>query len=204
LAIQGDGNLVIYRSNGQQAIWASGTDGGQSRTTNAAGEWSGGGQTIAPQPRQNNSQPIAPLTSLETISTCRLGGVCASRSGARHTGVDYFINAGSNVRAICDGVVQLSQTNSNDIWSSFVIIRHSNCGGYQSIYAYYGHLDSQVSTGQSVSKGQSIGKIQNDGGNSHLHFGLASVYFNNGWGYQNGNLNAKGWLDPDDFARKYQ
>ena len=203
LAIQTDGNLVVYRSDGQQALWASNTDGGQFRTRNASG-WSGGGQKTASQPSPvPNNQPIAPLTSLSTIQACHLGGTCAGR-GAKHTGVDYFINAGSNVRAICDGVVQLSQTNSNDSWNSFVIVRHDNCGGYQSIYAYYGHLDSQVSKGQSVRKGQSVGTIQNNGGNSHLHFGLASVYFSNGWGYQYGNLSANSWIDPDDFARKYQ
>jgi hypothetical protein len=51
-AMQADGNLVMYRSDGQQALWASNTDGGQFRTRNAAGEWGGGGQTIASQPSQ--------------------------------------------------------------------------------------------------------------------------------------------------------
>jgi Peptidase family M23 len=208
-AIQGDGNLVIYRSDGRQALWASNTDGGQSRTRNAAGEWSGGGQSPVQvsQPSQNSSQPNAPLTSLNpAVSDCHLGGACyfrKSNPSVKHTGVDYFINAGSNVSAICDGVVQLSQTNSNDSWNSFLIIRHNNCGGYESIYAYYGHLDSQVSNGQSVKKGQTVGTIQNNGGNSHLHLGLATVYFSGDWGYQYGNLSANGWIDPDDFARKY-
>jgi murein DD-endopeptidase MepM/ murein hydrolase activator NlpD len=191
LAIQSDGNLVMYRSDGQQALWASNT-GGSSQTT-------------ASQPVQNSSQPIAPLTSLSTIPTCLFGTACQGR-GSQHTGVDYFMDSGSNVRSICDGVVDYSSTNSanlNTIWNSFVIIRYDNCGGYQSIYAYYGHLNSQVSAGQNVQRGQTIGNIQDQGGNSHLHFGLATVKFNNGWGYQNGNLNAKGWIDPEDFARKY-
>jgi Peptidase family M23 len=190
-AIQSDGNLVMYRSDGQQALWASNTGGGS--------------QTTASQPRQNSSQPIAPLTSLSTIPTCLFGTACQGR-GSQHTGVDYFMDAGSNVRSICDGVVDYSSTNSsnlNTIWNSFVIIKYDNCGGYQSLYAYYGHLNSQVSAGQNVQRGQSIGNIQDQGGNSHLHFGLATVKFNNWWGYQNGNLNAKGWIDPADFARKY-
>jgi Peptidase family M23 len=206
LAVQSDGNLVVYRNDGQQALWASNTDGGQARTRNAAGEWGGGGQSQASEPSQNNDRPIAPLASLNpAVSDCHLGGACYFRvknPSVKHTGVDYFIDAGSNVRAICDGVVQSSQTNSNDIWGSRVIIKHDNCGGYQSIYAYYGHLDSQVAQG-SVRKGQIIGTVQNDGGNSHLHFGLASVYFSTGWGYQYGDLAANGWIDPDDFARKY-
>jgi Peptidase family M23 len=191
LAIQADGNLVMYKSDGQQAIWASATG--------------GGGQTTASQPSQNSGQPIAPLTSLSTIPTCLFGTACQGR-GSQHTGVDYFMDAGSNVRSICDGVVSYSSTNSanlNTIWNSFVIIRYDNCGGYQSLYAYYGHLNSQVSVGQNVQKGQTIGNIQDQGGNSHLHFGLATVKFNNGWGYQNGNLNAKGWIDPEYFARQY-
>ncbi|WP_310425473.1 peptidoglycan DD-metalloendopeptidase family protein [Chamaesiphon sp. VAR_48_metabat_135_sub] len=206
-AIQADGNLVMYRSNGQQALWASNTDSGQFRTRNAAGEWGDGGQSQVQvsQPSQNSSQPIAPLTSLSTIPTCLFGTGCQG-GGSQHTGVDYFMDAGSNVRSICDGVVDYSSTNSanlNTIWNSFVIIRHNNCGGYQTLYAYYGHLNSQVSAGQNVQRGQTIGNIQDQGGNSHLHFGLATVKFNNGWGYQNGNLNAKGWIDPGDFARKY-
>jgi hypothetical protein len=191
LAIQSDGNLVMYRSDGQQALWASNTG--------------GGGQTNASQPRQNSSQPIAPLTSLSTIPTCLFGTACQG-GGSQHTGVDYFMDAGSNVKSICDGVVDYSSTNSanlNTIWNSFVIIRYDNCGGYQSLYAYYGHLNSQVSARQNVQRGQTIGSIQDQGGNSHLHFGLATVKFNNGWGYQNGNLNAKGWINPEDFARKY-
>jgi Peptidase family M23 len=202
-AIQADGNLVIYRSDGRQALWASNTDGGKVSTRNASGD-RGGGAT-APQPSQNSSQPIAPLTSLSTIPTCLFGTACQG-NGSQHTGVDYFMDAGSSVRSICDGVVDYSSTNSanlNTIWNSFVIIRHNNCGGYQTLYTYYGHLNSQVSAGQNVQKGQTIGNIQNQGGNSHLHFGLATVKFNNGWGYQNGNLNAKGWIDPGDFARKY-
>jgi hypothetical protein len=210
LAIQSDGNLVIYRSDGQQALWASNTDGGQFRTRNASG-WSGGGQA-ASQPNQNNSQPIAPLTSLSTtISTCLFGTACQG-GGSQHTGVDYFMDAGSNVKSICDGIVDYSSTNSanlNTIWNSFVIIRYENCGGYQPLYAYYGHLNSQVSVGQNIQRGQTIGNLQDQGDNSHLHFGLATVRFSGvprdgtGFGYQNGNLNAKGWINPEDFARKY-
>ncbi|WP_309745483.1 MULTISPECIES: peptidoglycan DD-metalloendopeptidase family protein [unclassified Chamaesiphon] len=191
LAIQADGNLVIYKSNGQQPIWASNT--------------AGAGQSAPSQPSQNSSQPIAPLTSLSTIPTCLFGTACMG-GGAQHTGVDYFMDAGSNVRSICDGVVDYSSTNSANlktIWNSFVIVRYNNCGGYQTLYAYYGHLNSQVSAGQNVQRGQTIGTLQDQGGNSHLHFGLATVKFNGGWGYQNGNLNAKGWIDPENFARKY-
>ncbi len=207
LAVQSDGNLVVYRSDGRQALWASNTDGGQFRTRNASGDWGGSSQSQVQvsQPSQNNSQPIAPLTSLNTIQTCLFGTGCQG-GGSQHTGVDYFMDAGSNVRSICDGVVDYSSTNSANlktIWNSFVIIRHNNCGGYQTLYAYYGHLNSQVSAGQNIQKGQTIGNIQDQDGNNHLHFGLATVKFNNGWGYQNGNLNAKGWIDPGDFARKY-
>jgi Peptidase family M23 len=203
-AIQSDGNLVIYRSDGQP-LWASGTDGGQIRTRNAAGEWSG--QVQAPQPQQNN-RPVPPVSSLNsTIDDCHLGGACATRNSrypSQHTGVDYFVNAGSDVRAICNGTVQLSQTNNNDSWNSFVIIKHDNCSSSQPIYAYYGHLNSQVSNGQSVMRGETIGAVQNNGNNSHLHFGLATKFFSDAWGYQNGNLNDKGWINPDDFARNYQ
>ncbi len=81
LAIQSDGNLVVYRNDGQQALWASNTDGGQFRTRNAAGEWGGGSQTQVQvsQPSQNNSQPVAPLTSSNSKFK-KLGGVgCQTR-----------------------------------------------------------------------------------------------------------------------------
>ena len=56
-AIQSDGNLVVYKSDGQQALWASNTDGGQFRTRNASG-WDGGGQATVSQPSQPTvSQP---------------------------------------------------------------------------------------------------------------------------------------------------
>lgn len=203
LALQTDGNLVVYRSNGQ-AIWASNTNGGQSRTRNASGEWLAARQ---PQVNPAANNPVKPISSLrETIPTCMFNGPCVG-GGAKHTGVDYFTNPGSQVSAICDGVVKNAVT-GGDIWNRFTIIEHSNCGGYRTLYAYYGHIDPSVGVGNSVRKGQGIGTVGfYSTNNHHLHFGLSTYYFAGGsnekWGYQSGNLEQKGWINPESFKSKF-
>jgi murein DD-endopeptidase MepM/ murein hydrolase activator NlpD len=111
-----------------------------------------------------------------------------------------MVSAGTNVRSICDGVVIYSKPNSTTIWNRFTIIEHNNCGGYNTLFAYYGHIDSRVSTGTQVSQGQVIGTIgewmTNQGDNSHLHLGLSTKWFSSGWGYQQ---NTGDWINPQSF-----
>lgn len=191
-AIQADGNVVVYTSRGKP-IFATNTHGGQSQTRTAARDWSGGRN-------RNSSQRLTfPLERYNSIpSNCLFGGSCDG-SGT-HVGVDYMVSAGTNVRSICDGEVKLSKPNSTFIRDRFTIIEHKNCGGYNTLFAYYGHINSRVSTGTQVSQGQVIGTIgewiTNRGDNSHLHLGLSTKWFSSGWGYQQ---NTGDWINPQSF-----
>ena len=196
-AIQNDGNVVVYTSSGRP-IFATSTDGGQSRTLTAARDWSGGAN-------QNSSpRPTFPLEGYNSIgNNCRFGQSCTGNNG-NHSGVDYMTNAGATVKSICDGVVKYSQPSTTDIWNRFTIIEHKNCGGRNTVFAYYGHIDSQVKAGSQISRGQVIGTVANWGNNSHLHFGLATQWFNSGWGYPpnvqgRSGLENSGWIDPESF-----
>jgi murein DD-endopeptidase MepM/ murein hydrolase activator NlpD len=131
-----------------------------------------------------------------------LGGVCAGAGGnTKHTGVDYAVPSGSEVKAVCDGVVKIARTPSTtpNIWNRFTIIEHTNCGSYSKLYGYYGHIDASVITGQTVKRGDVIGKIASWRGNSHLHLGFATKYFSSGWGYQVGDPLQNGWINPASF-----
>ena len=129
---------------------------------------------------------------------CLLGGVCAGGGGnIKHTGVDYAVPSGSEVKAACDGVVKTARTlSSHGIWDRFTIIEHTNCGGYSRLYGYYGHIDASVPVGRTVKRGDVIGKVSYWKGNSHLHLGFATQSFNNGWGYQSGDPLKNGWINP--------
>ena len=185
LALQTDGNFVVYNSSGRP-LWATNTV-----------------QTTAPsQPTTpvTSSRPLFPLgVRYSTNSKCLLGGDCAGGGGStKHTGVDYAVPSGSEVKAVCDGVVKIARNQSTtpNIWNRFTIIEHTNCGGYASLYGYYGHIDSSVSVNQKVRRGDVIGKVGEWGGNSHLHLGFATRYFNSGWGYQVGDPLQNGWINP--------
>lgn len=194
LAMQNDGNWVVYTSDGRP-IWATMTNGGTQRTFSAA-------QDHLNKYNPSNN-PVKPLSNMrETIPTCMFGTSCQG-GGAKHTGVDYFANQGSPVTAICDGRV-INAVNGGYVWNRFTVVEHSNCGGSQTLYAYYGHIDPSVSAGASVRKGQTIGSVAYySPSNHHLHFGISKPYFSGGWGYQYGNISQNGWLDPQDFVRLF-
>ncbi len=200
LALQTDGNLVVYSANGRP-LWATGTEGGRTGVRNAATLWSEN-RASQPTPPVSSNRPLFPLTEpYSTNANCLFGGIC--RGGGlptKHTGIDYAVVAGSEVRAICDGVVVFARTADpdpkvNNIWNRFTIVKHENCGGYPVLYAYYGHIDPSVSVNQKVERGKPIGKIAIWPNNSHLHFSAATKYFNVGWGYQQGDLPKNGWID---------
>lgn len=195
-AIQTDGNVVVYTSNGQQPIFATNTDGGQYQTRTAARDWSGGRN-------RNSSQRLTfPLERYNSIHpNCLFGGSCDG-SGI-HVGVDYMVSAGTVVRSICDGKVIYLTSNGIPIRNRVTIIKHKNCGGYNTLYSYYGHINSQVNQGDDVSQGQVIGTIgewpTNLGDNSHLHFGLSTKMFSSNWGYRNNQQDIGYWIDPQSF-----
>ena len=183
LAIQTDGNLVVYNSSGRP-LWAT--------------------NTVQKPPIVSN-RPLFPLSvNYSTNANCLFAGICAGGGGStKHTGIDYAVPSGSEVKAVCDGKVIVARTpqTTSDIWNRFTIIEHTNCGGYSSLYGYYGHIDSSVSVGQTLKRGDVIGKVGDWGRNSHLHLGFATKYFSSGWGYQSGNPSQNNWIDPVSLFR---
>ena len=167
---------------------------------------------MIPAQAESVGTPVKPLDSLTIASkACQFGGVCARiKPETIHTGVDYQASAGTPVYAVCDGKVREDASKREDIWSRFLIIEHTNCGGKSDLYSYYGHIDSVIGgKGTKVTKGQQIATVKywlvsNKGksyDNSHLHFGTSTSYMNP-WGYQVGDrskLLQKGWLDPQEF-----
>lgn len=148
-----------------------------------------------------SSKPTPPLSSL-TLSNvnCSFGGVCDGTRGG-HTGVDFRAYVGTEVRAICDGRAKEARTQgtTSDVRNRFTILEHSNCGGYQTLYGYYGHINSVLRPNQQVRKGEVIGYVASYGNNNdHLHFGAATKYFTSGWGY---GLQQQGWIDPISLFR---
>jgi murein DD-endopeptidase MepM/ murein hydrolase activator NlpD len=190
LVMQNDGNWVVYTNDGR-AIWATMTNGGTQRTFSAA--------------RDMQNRPVKPVDNLSTRGHCMMGGSCAGGSASQHNGVDYFVGAGSEVRATCDGEVVHAYSKYTGIWDRFTVIKHTNCGGYQTVYGYYGHINPSVSPGQTVRKGQAIGSVASWPGNDHLHFSLKTNYVANGWGYSSKytNLGNDGWIDPESFRRNF-
>lgn len=170
LALQTDGNFVVYNSSGRP-LWATNTS------------------------RPTASRPTPPLSSLKVSnSKCYFGGVCDGTPG-KHNGVDYKADIGTEVKAICDGVVTSeARTDNIPIRNRFTIIKHTNCGGYPVLYGYYGHINASVSAYQSVKQGQTVGYVANyPTNNNHLHFSVSTQWNPKGWGY---GVDTGGWFDP--------
>ena len=83
-----------------------------------------------------------------------------------HNGVDYSAPTGTAVRAVGDGVVELSGRQNG--YGNVVQLQHSN--GKSTVYAHLSHID--VRPGQRVEQGQRIGAVGATGWATgpHLHF----------------------------------
>ncbi|MBL1069075.1 M23 family metallopeptidase [Streptomyces sp. 7-21] len=94
-----------------------------------------------------------------------------SRWAADHSGQDFAVPSGTEVRAVHGGtVVKAGGNGAGDgpAYGNAVVIKHSD-----GTYTQYAHLSSvEVSVGQSVSTGQEIARSGNTGNSSgpHLHF----------------------------------
>lgn len=154
-----------------------------------------------------STQPAPPLQPLpKSNSQCLLGMACASKDKEKlHTGIDYSVLPGTPVYSICDGVVHHDASKKADIWDRFLIVKHNECGGYNTLFGYYGHIDSLIGgVGTIVTKGQHIASVKEwpgQPGNTHLHFGISTRWFPSGWGYQAGDPVSNGWLSPGLLLR---
>ncbi len=88
-----------------------------------------------------------------------------------HSGIDIAAPAGSQVKNVCDGVVESAET--DDLMGNTVVVRHTD--GKVSRYCSLGEI--QVTVGQVLKKGEIIGTIGNSmllecGEADHLHYEL--------------------------------
>lgn len=111
--------------------------------------------------------PVPPGTKISS----HFGPRNVSGASRNHSGVDFAVPVGTEIRAITDGKV--SRTAPHRDFGLMVAILHED--GHTSLY---GHLSSvNVKVGDIVRGGDFIGKSGNTGGMSkgpHLHFGIWS------------------------------
>ena len=141
------------------------------------------------------------ITTKGTSYRGSYGSPCTNKSmdpyeagAGRHPGIDYPISTGTPIKAMADGIIDLtikrnldgsdpSKENKNGGWGGLVIIRHDQFGGVYSIYAHLSEYSKKLikqkkpgKTEITVKKGDIIGKSGGTGpwkGNSdgnHLHF----------------------------------
>lgn len=125
-------------------------------------------------------------------------------NGLEHLGVDFSAAAGTPVTAICDGTVLSNNSAQSDTVSAVVMVEHDCPQPLGRVFAYYGHVLSELLPGAPVTAGSSIGGVREWPGNSHLHFGLSTRLQEEAWGLvPRGTtlpeLEALGWLNPLDF-----
>lgn len=99
-------------------------------------------------------------------------------AGAYHAGEDWARSgtvADQPVYAIGNGVVRSVSSNYP---GGVVIIEHRLANG-EIWYSMYGHVNSKVSVGQSVSRRQQIATIFYQYNNSHLHFEVRNFHIRN-------------------------
>jgi hypothetical protein len=154
---------------------------------------------------------------------CVYGGYCArpTQKGALN-GVNYMVDSGTPVYAICDGVVK-DFTKGGDIKTRYTVINHSNCGGVKGgLFAYYRHIDpaQNIKKGALIKAGDLIGNVATWKNNNHLQLSFSTKLLSNLTGYtelktitkadcsktaveqRRKTLNATGWLDPIEIGMK--
>ncbi|MFO1242927.1 MAG: peptidoglycan DD-metalloendopeptidase family protein [Rickettsiales bacterium] len=125
----------------------------------------------------------------------------------RHLGQDISAPIGTQVHALTGGVVQAVLGNpSVDILNTAIIVR-----GNDGIYWAYGHLNSAVRVGQTITKGTLMGSVADPKGvfSSHVHISAlkipmpssnAAVNSAVGWGRAYGRTGAEADANADRYA----
>lgn len=159
------------------------------------------------QPTQQARQPpplVSPLANTQVIFGFFDRRFPGFNNGLEHLGVDFSAAAGTAVASICDGTVVSNNTGQSDTVSAVLMVEHDCPPPLGRVFAYYGHVQSELLPGVSVSAGSGIGNVREWPGNSHLHLGLSTRLQEEGWGLvPKGTtlqeLEALGWLNPLDF-----
>ncbi|MEV8407423.1 M23 family metallopeptidase [Streptomyces niveus] len=119
------------------------------------------------------AKPVSKYTLSATYGTG--GGMWASK----HSGQDFAVNVGTNVKAVHTGtVVKAGPNGAGDgpAYGNAIVIKHGT--GSSAKYSQYAHLSKvKVNVGQKVDKGQSIALSGNTGNSSgpHLHFEIRTT-----------------------------
>ncbi|MEW1795616.1 MULTISPECIES: M23 family metallopeptidase [Streptomyces] len=118
-------------------------------------------------------KPVSKYTLSATYGTG--GGMWASK----HSGQDFAVDVGTNVKAVHTGtVVKAGPNGAGDgpAYGNAIVIKHGT--GSSAKYSQYAHLSKvKVNVGQKVDKGQSIALSGNTGNSSgpHLHFEIRTT-----------------------------
>lgn len=119
------------------------------------------------------AKPVSKYTLSATYGTG--GGMWASK----HSGQDFAVDVGTNVKAAHDGtVVKAGPNGAGDgpAYGNAIVVKHGT--GPSAKYSQYAHLSKvKVHIGQKVDKGQSIALSGNTGNSSgpHLHFEIRTT-----------------------------
>lgn len=119
------------------------------------------------------AKPVTKYTLSATYG--RGGGMWASK----HSGQDFAVSVGTNVKAVHKGtVVKAGPNGAGDgpAYGNAIVVKHGT--GPSAKYSQYAHLSKvKVHAGQKVDKGQSIALSGNTGNSSgpHLHFEIRST-----------------------------
>lgn len=178
LALQTDGNLVVYNSN-SRPLWATNTDGGRSSGEfGAANHWRGN-----PIPPVTNSPSPINLSELQRLLFGNVSNTVTSNYGVQDCSV------WRNIYTECrHPAFDFAGPHETAIYSPIQgeVISHNNSSGFIGIYNsrsditfFFGHMNRfDVNMNQTITKDQQIGVQGNkgfvrssSGGNgSHLHF----------------------------------
>ncbi|MFC9608667.1 M23 family metallopeptidase [Streptomyces niveus] len=119
------------------------------------------------------AKPVSKYTLSATYG--RGGGMWASK----HSGQDFAVSVGTNVKAVHTGtVVKAGPNGAGDgpAYGNAIVVKHGT--GSSAKYSQYAHLSKvKVQAGQKVDKGQSIALSGNTGNSSgpHLHFEIRTT-----------------------------
>ncbi len=130
--------------------------------------------------------PNAPLLTSPLANTQLIFGFFDRRfpgfnGGKEHLGVDLSAPPGAPVVALCDGTVTANNTRQADIVGAVLIIEHDCPQPLGTVYAYYGHVQSDLLPGDPIAAGGALGNVRDWGGNSHLHLGLSTRLIEENW-----------------------
>ncbi|WP_329383615.1 M23 family metallopeptidase [Streptomyces sp. NBC_01716] len=116
-----------------------------------------------------------PVSKYELSASYGIGG---GRWANKHSGQDFAVPIGTNVKAAHDGVVVKAGPNGagdGPAYGNAIVVKH---GTKNAKYSQYAHLSKvKVHVGQKVDKGESIALSGNTGNSSgpHLHFEIRTT-----------------------------